>query len=68
MLRITGTGVKHLPSGLLRLLDNRLSVLDIRHNRLTSLSADVLQPPVSVQRNSADANHWYSFSSKCCLK
>ena len=58
VLRITGTAVTHLPPGLLRLLDNRLSVLDIRGNRLTSLSPDVLLPPTGK------ANRWHSFTSK----
>ena len=75
MLRVSHTSVRQLPSGLLRFLSNRLSILDIRGNRLVTLSPDVLQLQVAPEkrgsdvgsgsRGAVDSNHWHSFSSKC---
>ena len=43
VLRITDTNITRLPDGLLRFLGNRLTLIDLRRNHLTSLSPKVLQ-------------------------
>ncbi|KAI1292097.1 Chaoptin [Halotydeus destructor] len=59
VLRITDTNVSHLPAGLLRYMNNRFALIDLRRNRLTSLNPNVLQFPTSQMTNKVQGGEMY---------